>query len=54
MGYASLNIWGKKGNTKALRVKIESQKLIPAFPNLHLVDVVVKDENFLLRIGKIE
>jgi hypothetical protein len=53
-GICEFKYLGKKGNTKALQVKIDSSKLIPAFPYLHLVDVRVKDQNFLLRIGRTE
>ncbi len=45
---------GKKDKSRTLRVNIDSQKLIPAFPGLHLVDVNVRDGNFMLRIGKTE
>lgn len=45
---------GKKDSHSALQVKIKAQKLIPAFPGLHLVDVKVRDGNFMLRVGKTE
>lgn len=53
-GIGTFKYVGKKEKARVLRVRIDSQKLIPAFPGLHLVDVSVKDGNFMLRIGKIE
>jgi hypothetical protein len=40
-------------HSRALQVKIEPEKLIPAFPDLHLVGVDIRDREFLLKIGKI-
>jgi hypothetical protein len=51
-GICSFKYIGKKDNHSALLVKIKAQKLIPAFPGLHLVDVKVRDGNFMLRVGK--
>jgi hypothetical protein len=42
----------KKDNSRALRVHMDPAKLIPALPNLHLVDVEVRDREFLLKVGK--
>jgi hypothetical protein len=53
-GICTFKYVGSKDKTKVLRVKIDSQKLIPAFPGLHLVDVKVRDGNFMLRVGKTE
>lgn len=53
-GICSFKYIGKKDNHSALQVKIKAQKLIPAFPGLHLVDVKVRDGNFMLRVGKTE
>lgn len=53
-GIGTFKYVGKKEKARTLRVRIESKKLIPAFPGLHLVDVNVRDGNFMLRIGKIE
>ena len=38
---------------KALKVTVDAKKLIPAFPDLHLVAVDVRDKEFLLKIGKL-
>ena len=51
-GIGTFKYVGKKEKASTLRVRIDSQKLIPAFPGLHLVDVNVRDGNFMLRIGK--
>ncbi len=53
-GMCKFTYLGKKDKAQAMRVTIKAEKLIPAFPGLHLVDVNVKDENFMLRIGKIQ
>lgn len=53
-GICSFKYIGKKDNHSALQVKIKAKKLIPAFPGLHLVDVKVRDGNFMLRVGKTE
>lgn len=53
-GIGTFKYVGKKEKANTLRVRIDSQKLIPAFPGLHLVDVNVRDGNFMLRIGKTE
>jgi hypothetical protein len=38
---------------KALQVTMDPKKLVPAFPDLHLIDVDVKDRELLLKVGKI-
>lgn len=50
---ATYEYLGDKEDSKALRVTINSAKLIPAFPNLHLVDIDVRDRSFMLRIGRV-
>jgi hypothetical protein len=40
------------GAERILRVRVDPVKLMPAFPNLHLVDVDVRDRVFLMKIGK--
>ena len=37
--------------SRALEVTMDSQKLIPAFPDLHLVGVDVREGEFLLKMG---
>jgi hypothetical protein len=39
--------------SRALQVSVDPKALVPAFPELHLVDVDVRDHEFLLKIGKI-
>lgn len=41
----------KKDHTKALRVTMDPKKLIPALPDLHIVDVDVRDREFLFKVG---
>lgn len=41
-GIGTFKYVGKKEKANTLRIRIDSQKLIPAFPGLHLVDVNVK------------
>lgn len=38
---------------RILRVAVDPKVLLPAFPNLHLVDVDVRDRFFLMKVGKI-
>jgi hypothetical protein len=38
-------------HSRALQVKVDSQSLVPAFPDLHLLNVDVRDSEFLLKIG---
>jgi hypothetical protein len=42
----------KDDDSQVLRVTVEPAQLIPAFPNLHLMDIDVLDKSFLLRIGR--
>ncbi|MGZ3774052.1 MAG: hypothetical protein ACXVCY_08770 [Pseudobdellovibrionaceae bacterium] len=42
----------KKDGSRALRVYLDPEKLIPALPGLHLVDVEVRDREFQLKVGK--
>jgi hypothetical protein len=37
---------------KALRVTVDAKKLVPAFPDLHLLSVDIREREFLLKIGK--
>ena len=38
-------------HTHALQVTVDPKKLVPAFGDLHLVDVDVREQEFLLKIG---
>jgi hypothetical protein len=38
--------------SQALRVTVDPKKLVPAFPDLHLIDVDVREGEFLLKVGK--
>jgi len=42
----------EKDGSRALQVNVEPKALVPAFPELHLVAVDVRDGEFLLKIGK--
>ena len=42
----------EKDKSRALQVHIDPKRMIPAFPDLHLVSVDVRDREFLLKIGK--
>lgn len=43
-----------KDESQVLKVKVEPEKLVPAYPNLHLVAVDVGNRQFMLKIGHIE
>jgi hypothetical protein len=42
----------EKHKGQVLKVNVDSAKLIPAFPNLHLMDITVLEGSFLLRLGR--
>jgi hypothetical protein len=42
----------EKDHSRALRVKVEPSKLVPALPDMHLVGVDVRDREFLMKIGQ--
>lgn len=42
----------EKDHSRALRVSVNPGKLVPAFPDLHLVAVDVREGEFLLKIGR--
>lgn len=43
-----------KDESHVLRVKVEPKKLVPAYPNLHMVAVDVGNRQFMLKVGHIE
>ena len=52
-GICSFQYLGEeKDHARALQVTVDPQKLLPAFPFLHLVDVDVREREFLLKIGR--
>lgn len=53
-GICTYEYLGTKDNSKALKVTVNPSNLIPAFPDLHLVDIDVRDRAFMLRIGRVE
>lgn len=53
-GICTYKYVGDQDQSKVLQVKIEPKNLIPAFPEFHLVDVDVRDKNFMLKIGRIK
>jgi hypothetical protein len=44
----------EKDHSRALQVSIDPKSLVPAFPYLHLVDVAVREGEFLLKIGRLQ
>ena len=52
-GVAKYKYLGKKDESRALRVRIDPKKLVPAFPHFHLLEVDVRDRNFMLKIGRL-
>jgi hypothetical protein len=42
----------EKDHSRALEVTVEPKALVPAVPDLHLVAVDVRDQEFLLKIGR--
>ena len=51
-GTCTFTYVGKEAdNSRALQVNVDAKALVPAFPDLHLVDVDVRDQEFLLKIG---
>jgi hypothetical protein len=42
----------RKDHSQALRVTMDPKKLIPALPNLHVLDVDVRDREFLFKVGR--
>lgn len=53
-GIATYKYLGNKDHSRVLQVTIEPKKLIPAFPDFHLVGVDVRDRNFMLKLGRIQ
>ena len=41
-----------KDHSRALRVLVNPKALVPAFPNLHLREVDIRDREFILKIGE--
>jgi hypothetical protein len=41
----------EKDHSRALQVTVKADKLVPAFPDLHLVAVAVRDRELLLKVG---
>lgn len=46
------DIGEEKDHSRALQVTVEPKTLVPAFPDLHLVDVDVREQEFLLKVGR--
>jgi hypothetical protein len=42
----------EKDQSRAIQVTVKPEKLVPAFPNLHLIEVAVRDREFLLKLGQ--
>jgi hypothetical protein len=43
----------EKDHSRALQVSVDPKALVPAFPDLHLVDVDIREGEFLLKIGRL-
>ena len=52
-GICEYKYLGNHDHSRVLQIKINPKKLIPAFPDFHLVGVDVRDRNFMLKIGRI-
>ena len=52
-GICTFDYVGEKDHAKVLRVHLDPAKLVPALPGLHLVDVEIRDGEFLLKVGKL-
>jgi hypothetical protein len=53
-GICTFKYVGKNADkAEAVQVAIRPQNLIPAFPNLHLINVDVRDREFSLKLGKL-
>jgi hypothetical protein len=53
-GIGTYKYLGDKDHSRVLQVRIDPKKLIPAFPDFHLVGVDVRDRNFMLKIGRVK
>lgn len=53
-GICTYKYLGDQDQSKVLQVTIEPKNLVPAYPDFHLVDVDVRDRNFMLKIGRIK
>lgn len=53
-GIGTYKYLGNKDHSRVLQITIEPKKLVPAFPDFHLIDVDVRDRNFMLKIGRIK
>ncbi len=42
----------KKDHSRSLEVTVDPQKLVPALPGLHIVDIDVRNREFLFKVGK--
>ena len=52
-GICTFKYMGEEADTsRALQVRVDPKALLPAFPDLHLVDVDVRSREFLMKIGK--
>lgn len=52
-GIGTYKYLGNQDHSRVLQITIEPKKLIPAFPDFHLIDVDIRDRNFMLKIGRI-
>ena len=52
-GICTFKYLGKESDSsRALQVNVDPKALFPAFPDLHLVDIDIREREFLMKIGK--
>lgn len=52
-GIGSYKYLGDMDHSRVLQVTIKPEKLVPAYPEFHLLGVEVRDRSFMLKIGRI-
>jgi hypothetical protein len=54
-GLCTFSYVGQEGDhSRAMRVNVNAAALVPAFPDLHLVNVDVREREFLMKVGRIK
>jgi len=44
----------RKDHSRALKVTVDTKKMLPAFPDLHLVNIDIREREFVLKMGRVE
>lgn len=52
-GIGTYRYLGNLDHSRVLEVTIDPKKLVPAYPDFHLVGLDVRDKNFVLKIGRV-